>query len=60
MKEVKVAVIGSGTMGKGIVQVLAQSDATASIVWIGRSQSGSEEAFENLNALWERMVNKKD
>jgi 3-hydroxybutyryl-CoA dehydrogenase len=59
MKEVKVAVIGSGTMGKGIVQVLAQSDATASIVWIGRSQASSEEAFENLNALWERMVNKK-
>ncbi|WP_248752127.1 3-hydroxyacyl-CoA dehydrogenase NAD-binding domain-containing protein [Pseudomonas sp. MWU15-20650] len=59
MKEVKVAVIGSGTMGKGIVQVLAQSDATASIVWIGRSQASSEEAFDNLNALWERMINKK-
>jgi len=34
MKEIKVAVIGSGTMGKGIVQVLSQSEVTSSIVWI--------------------------
>ncbi|UUN90451.1 3-hydroxyacyl-CoA dehydrogenase family protein [Pseudomonas extremorientalis] len=54
-----VAVIGSGTMGKGIVQVLAQSDVTSSIIWIGRSEAGCKTAFEALQSSWDRMVNKK-
>ncbi|WWH45272.1 3-hydroxyacyl-CoA dehydrogenase NAD-binding domain-containing protein [Pseudomonas poae] len=60
MKEIKVAVIGSGTMGKGIVQLLAQSEVTSSIVWIGRSETGCKAAYESLKFSWERMVNKKD
>jgi len=59
MKEIKVAVIGSGTMGKGIVQVLAQSDVTSSITWIGRTEAGCKAAFESLQSSWDRMVNKK-
>ncbi|SDS58352.1 3-hydroxyacyl-CoA dehydrogenase family protein [Pseudomonas trivialis] len=59
MKEIKVAVIGSGTMGKGIVQLLAQSEVTSSIVWIGRSETGCKAAYESLKFSWERMVNKK-
>ncbi|WP_283190316.1 3-hydroxyacyl-CoA dehydrogenase NAD-binding domain-containing protein [Pseudomonas sp. PMCC200344] len=59
MKDVKVAVIGSGTMGKGIVQVLAQSTVVSSIVWIGRSESACATSLDNLNSHWERMVNKK-
>jgi len=48
MKDVKVAVIGSGTMGKGIVQVLAQSTVVSSIVWIGRSESACATSLDNL------------
>jgi 3-hydroxybutyryl-CoA dehydrogenase len=59
MKEIKVAVIGSGTMGKGIVQVLSQSEVTSSIVWIGRSEAGCKAAYESLMSSWDRMVNKK-
>jgi 3-hydroxybutyryl-CoA dehydrogenase len=59
MKEIKVAVIGSGTMGKGIVQVLSQSGVTSSIVWIGRSEAGCKAAYESLMSSWGRMVNKK-
>lgn len=59
MNEIKVAVIGSGTMGKGIVQILAQSDSVTSLVWIGRSESGCASALVDLNSQWERMIAKK-
>ncbi|AZC28859.1 MULTISPECIES: 3-hydroxyacyl-CoA dehydrogenase family protein [Pseudomonas] len=59
MKEIKVAVIGSGTMGKGIVQILAQSNIIHSLVWLGRSESGCCSALDDLNSQWERMINKK-
>ncbi|MBP5057586.1 3-hydroxybutyryl-CoA dehydrogenase [Pseudomonas chlororaphis] len=55
----KVAVIGSGTMGKGIVQILAQSNIVYSLVWIGRSESGCRSELDNLNSQWERMINKQ-
>ena len=29
-----IAVIGTGTMGKGIVQILAQADHVASVIWL--------------------------
>lgn len=59
MKEIKVAVIGAGTMGKGIVQILAQSDIVYSVVWVGRAESSCRSSFEDLNSQWERMINKK-
>lgn len=59
MKDVKVAVVGSGTMGKGIVQVFAQSEIVHSIAWIGRTESSCIGPLESLNTQWERMVSKK-
>ncbi|VVN65067.1 3-hydroxyacyl-CoA dehydrogenase family protein [Pseudomonas fluorescens] len=59
MEKIKVAVIGSGTMGKGIVQVLAQSKCVSSIVWVGRSALACALPLEDLNTQWDRMVNKK-
>lgn len=59
MKEIKVAVIGAGTMGKGIVQILAQSDIVCSVVWVGRAESSCRSSLEDLNSQWERMINKK-
>lgn len=59
MKEIKVAVIGAGTMGKGIVQILAQSNIVYSLVWIGRDESSCHSSLEDLNSQWERMTNKK-
>lgn len=59
MKAIKVAVIGAGTMGRGIVQILAQSNVVYSIVWIGRNKSSCHSSLEDLNSQWERMSNKK-
>lgn len=59
MKEIKVAVIGAGTMGKGIVQILAQSDIVYSVVWVGRAESSCRSSLKDLNFQWERMINKK-
>lgn len=58
MKEIKVAVIGSGTMGKGIVQVLAHSEMVFSICWVGRSEVGCSVHLDEMKIQWERMVNK--
>lgn len=59
MKEIKVAVIGAGTMGKGIVQILAQSNIVYSVVWVGRAESSCRSSLDDLNSQWERMINKK-
>src|SRR3989344_5649106 len=54
-----IAVIGTGTMGKGIVQVLAQADHIASVIWKGKSLASVQKAFSELEMQWGRMVAKK-
>ncbi|WP_167141431.1 3-hydroxyacyl-CoA dehydrogenase family protein [Pseudomonas sp. OTU750018] len=54
-----IAVIGTGTMGKGIVQILAQADHVASVIWKGTSLSSVQKAFSELEMQWGRMVAKK-
>lgn len=48
MDKMKVSVIGSGTMGKGIVQTLAQAKCVSSIVWLGRSVDGCSASMNEL------------
>lgn len=55
----KVSVIGTGTMGKGIVQILAQGDQVNSILWKGKSTESLKNALTELELLWGRMVAKK-
>lgn len=59
IEELKISVIGTGTMGKGIVQILAQSDKVSSIVWKGKSPENLQGALVELEVLWGRMVAKK-
>lgn len=54
-----IAVIGTGTMGKGIVQILAQADHVASVIWKGTSLESVQKAFSELEMQWGRMVAKK-
>lgn len=54
-----IAVIGTGTMGKGIVQILAQADHVASVIWKGTSLESVQKAFSELEIQWGRMVAKK-
>ncbi|KJS70007.1 MAG: 3-hydroxybutyryl-CoA dehydrogenase [Pseudomonas sp. BICA1-14] len=55
----KISVIGAGAMGKGIVQVLAQADQVSSIVWKGKSPESVQNALDDLEVLWDRLVAKK-
>lgn len=57
--KLKVSVIGSGTMGKGIVQTLAQAKCVSSIIWLGRSIEGCSSSMNELSLHWEKMVGKK-
>lgn len=54
-----IAVIGTGTMGKGIVQILAQADHVSSVIWKGTSLESVQKAFSELEMQWGRMVAKK-
>lgn len=53
-----VTVIGTGVMGKGIVQIMAQSSHVSSALWIGRSISSSENSLNSLSEQWDRQVKK--
>ncbi|MFL1525669.1 3-hydroxyacyl-CoA dehydrogenase family protein [Pseudomonas sp. O230] len=54
-----VAVIGTGTMGRGIIQILAQSEHVSAVYWKGRDERGSTEAYTSLKTQWDRLVAKK-
>lgn len=54
MENITVGVIGTGTMGKGIVQVLTQSQATLNILWVGRSVQNLSSAHSELITGWDR------
>ena len=53
-----VAVIGTGTMGKGIVQILAQSNQISTVFWKGRSLASVNESLVELESQWSRQVKK--
>lgn len=53
-----VAVIGTGVMGKGIVQIMAQSSQVAEVLWIGRSLASAEKSLGVLHEQWDRQVKK--
>lgn len=54
-----IGVIGSGTMGKGIVQMLAQAENVSSVIWKGRTVEGTQLALSNLKMLWNKLIDKK-
>ena len=56
---VRVAVVGTGVMGKGIVQILAQSALVTAIVWKGSATQRAANSLGDLEAQFGRMVNKK-
>ena len=58
-KRLHVGIVGTGTMGKGIVQILVQSDCVDSVCWKGRSIASVTDALSEINLQFERLVNKK-
>ena len=57
--ELRVFVIGTGVMGKGIVQLLSESDHIASVTWKDISLDHVQRAVSDLRTNWYRMVEKK-
>jgi len=55
----QVSVVGTGTMGKGIVQILAQSEYVSSIIWKGRNIKSVQKSLGDLEVQWGRSVSKK-
>ena len=55
---ISIGVVGTGTMGKGIVQMLAQADNISCIVWKGNSVERAQLALSNLGVLWNKLVSK--
>ncbi len=58
-KKMRLGLIGCGTMGKGILQTLAQSDVVSSIVWKGRTMEAAQCALSELKAQWQKLIEKK-
>lgn len=52
----KVGIVGTGTMGKGIVQMLSQSSKLDSIVWKSRDQSRGLVAMKELESRWSSLA----
>lgn len=57
--DLQVSVVGTGTMGKGIVQVLAQADKVSLIIWKGRSKESLQYSLAQLEAIWSQMISKE-
>ncbi|PQQ29161.1 3-hydroxyacyl-CoA dehydrogenase family protein [Photorhabdus hindustanensis] len=55
----KIGLIGQGVMGKGIVQILAQTESVSSILWVGRTLDKCKTSFTELEKQWKRMIAKK-
>ncbi|MEX5354151.1 3-hydroxyacyl-CoA dehydrogenase NAD-binding domain-containing protein [Pseudomonas juntendi] len=55
----KIGVIGKGTMGRGIVQLLSQSETVNSVLWLGRSGNIDEQPLLELKRQWERLAAKQ-
>ncbi|MBT1258748.1 3-hydroxybutyryl-CoA dehydrogenase [Pseudomonas sp. VS40] len=53
-----VGVIGTGTMGKGIVQILAQCSHVSTVIWKSNSVEKGQRAFLELETLFNRLASK--
>ncbi len=54
----KVAIIGTGLMGKGLAQIFAQCSEVTAVEWIGRSQEKLSESMKALSLLWQKLITK--
>ncbi|GAA6141140.1 3-hydroxyacyl-CoA dehydrogenase [Hydrogenophaga sp. 5NK40-0174] len=52
----KVAVIGTGAMGRGIAQVLAQAGTT--VLLFDSAPGATDQAIQHINGMWEKMAAK--
>ena len=55
----RVSVIGTGTMGRGLVQLFCQANEIEEVCWIGRSIEACDVALKKLLATWLKLVEKE-
>ena len=54
-----VAVVGAGTMGRGIVQILSQSETVKNVIWKSSSLQRANQALGDLEVVLSKLVSKK-
>lgn len=54
----KVAVIGSGLMGKGLTQIFAQCSEISRVFWVGRNSSTLNDGLERVKQIWAKLEKK--
>lgn len=54
----KVFIVGTGTMGKGLAQLFAQADFVTDIYWKASSQEKAIQAIEMLEKRWLKSIEK--
>lgn len=54
----RVTIIGSGLMGKGLVQVFAQCPEVSLVSWLGRSLDKLADGFKDLEITWQKLITK--
>lgn len=53
-----ICVVGTGTMGRGIVQMLAQSEVVSFVLWKGRTVESVHQANLSINEQWNKLIQK--
>lgn len=54
----KVAIIGTGLMGKGLVQIFAQCSEITLVYWVGRCKKKLEDGLLALLLVWQKLLAK--
>lgn len=54
----KIAIFGSGLMGKGLVQIFAQCHDISSINWVGRSVEKLSNGLKDIETIWQKLIAK--
>lgn len=54
----KIAVIGSGTMGIGLVQIFSQAHFVSTVIWIFHSEDAYTKSYELLQSNWNKAIEK--
>jgi 3-hydroxybutyryl-CoA dehydrogenase len=54
----KVAVVGTGLMGKGLTQIFAQCPEISQIFWYGRNKEHLNDGLVAIEKVWEKLISK--
>lgn len=54
----RISIIGSGLMGKGLTQIFSQCPRISHVSWIGRDLIKLKHGIDELLAIWQKLISK--